>query len=48
MVVFLKCEAEEVWNVVEMGPNIFVKTVYGNEVLTLKAECTVHDKEMVK
>ena len=47
MMVFLKCEAKEVWDVVETGPYIPVKIVDGKEILKPKAEWTDYDKEMV-
>ena len=46
--VFLKCEAKEVWDAVETGPYIPVKTDDGKEVLKAKAKWTAHDKEMVR
>ena len=46
--VFLKCEAEEVWDAVETNSYIPMKTVDGKEVLTAKAKWTTHDKEMVE
>ena len=48
MMDFLKCEAEEVWDEVEMGPYISMKKVDGKEVLTPKTEWIAHDKEMVR
>ena len=42
--VFLKCEAEEVWNAVEKGPYIRVKIVDGNEILKPKAKWINYDK----
>ena len=48
MMVFLKCEAEEVSDAVEMGPYVSLKTVDGKEVLTPKAEWTAHENKMVK
>ena len=47
MTTFLKCEAEEVWDAVEIGPYIPIKTVDGKEVSKLKNELLAHDKEMV-
>ena len=44
-IVFLKCEAEEVRDAVEIGPCIPVKIVDGKEVLTSKAEWIAHDKK---
>ena len=48
MMVFLKCEAEEVWDAVETGPYIPMKTVDEKKMVTPKAEWPTHDKEMVK
>ena len=47
MMLFLKCEAEDVWDALETGPYIHVKTVDEKEVLKPKAEWTDHGKEMV-
>ena len=47
MTAFLKCEAEEVWDAVETGPYIPIKTVDGKEVLKQKDEWSAHDKEVV-
>ena len=47
MMAFLKCDAEEVWDAVETGPYIPVKTVDGKKVLKPKTEWTNHDKKTV-
>ena len=47
MTAFLKCDVEEVWDAVETGPYIPIKTVDRKEVLKLKDEWSAHDKEMV-
>ena len=48
MTAFLKCEAEEVWDAVEIGPYVSMKTVDEKEVLKLKDEWSAHDKETVR
>ena len=48
MIAFLKCEAEEVWDAVEIGPYIPIKTVDEKEVLKPKDEWSAHDKEMFR
>ena len=48
MTTFLKCKAEEVWDAVEIGPYIPIKTVDGKEVLKSKDKWSAHDKEMVR
>ena len=48
MMVFLKCEAEEVWDAVETGPYTPLKTVDGEDIPKPKIEWTPYDKEMVR
>ena len=48
MTAFLKYEAEEVWDAVETGPYIPMKTVDEKKVLKLKDEWSTRDKEMVR
>ena len=44
MTAFLKCEAEEVWDAVETGPYIPIKTVDEKEVLKPKDKCQLMTK----
>ena len=48
MTAFLKCEAKEVCDAVEIGPYIPMKTVDEKEVLKPKDKWLAHEKEMVR
>ena len=45
--VFFKCEVEEAWDAVEIGPYVPKKIVDGVESLKTKSEWTYYDKRMV-
>ena len=47
MMVFLKCEAEQMWDVIETSLHIPVKTLDGKQTLKPKTEWTDRDKKMV-